>query len=321
MGMSRGGTTWMCRSLNTHAELAAFGETWFWGRRYVEPDEYGMYDRVALDRVISLLKETRFDSTVGADGQGWMRHLRREDLQDLVDRSVGRLEPPVSDVDAFCALAGAIAEAEKKPHWVEKTPNHLIWAKRIFGKMPDARAVVMLREPYSFMLSYKHQRDRGDTERREKHTRRYHPLGSALVWRSYLRAALALKEEFPDRVLLVRLDDVQENSQRVLEEVQDFLLLERDPNIVALPQRENSSFNNGLKPEVPGAEVFWINRIAKRDMMKAHYDVLLPSSDLAGLAASVATLPRWVFRSYVDLRERSESASPLRYIWRWLSSG
>ena len=321
MGMSRGGTTWMCRSLNTHSEVAAFGETWFWGRLHVKPDAEGMYDQVAFDRVVALLKECRFDSTVGKQGVGWMKNIKREDLSDLIDESVGRLQPPVSVVETFCTLARAIARAEGKPHWVEKTPNHLIWADRIFNQLPDARAVIMLRDPYAFMLSSKHQQDRGDAARREKHARRYHPLGCALVWRSYLRAALALAEQYPDQVKLVRLDDVQENPEKVLMEVQEFLLLELDPNIVALPQGENSSFENQPKPSVSGSEVFWMNRVAQRDMIRAQYDVLPVSRDPVGFAESFATLPRWLFRTYVDLQKRSESASPVRYVWRWLSSG
>ncbi|MDA0296654.1 MAG: sulfotransferase [Planctomycetota bacterium] len=49
VGMPRGGTTAMMRALNADDRVAAFGETLFWGRAWVEPLQDGGLDAPRLE--------------------------------------------------------------------------------------------------------------------------------------------------------------------------------------------------------------------------------------------------------------------------------
>ena len=51
--MSRGGTTFTMRLMNLHPDVAAFGETAYWGRFWSEPDaETGQYNRQQIAKYL-----------------------------------------------------------------------------------------------------------------------------------------------------------------------------------------------------------------------------------------------------------------------------
>ncbi|MCP4067807.1 MAG: sulfotransferase, partial [Phycisphaeraceae bacterium] len=56
MGMPRGGTTAMTRALNADPRVAAYGESLFWGRHWVAPDDEGRLNADALSRAAELLR-------------------------------------------------------------------------------------------------------------------------------------------------------------------------------------------------------------------------------------------------------------------------
>lgn len=318
VGMSRGGTTWMARSLNEHPEVCVFGETQFWARSYVPPNPDGSYDDEKLRRVLELIKQNPLDITVGAEGPGWMKRIKRPDLPAIIDDAFGEVRAPVTPEQVFLRLADALAAAEGKPLWIEKTPRHVNWADRILSRMPQARFVVMLREPYSFMLSYRYQESQKSGEIREGYAVRYHPLAVALIWRSYMRAALNLKSRCPEQVMLVQLEDIRRRPEQVLYKVQEFLRLEPDPALMGLPEGENTSFRGGARPQLPGAEIFWVNLIARREIRAGSFEPREPTrGTFLGVVRSILALPIWAVRAYANIKRRTQS-STVRYLWRWL---
>ena len=57
VGMPRGGTTAMMRALNADQRIAAFGESLFWGRAWVEPLQSGGLNATQLARIAELLRK------------------------------------------------------------------------------------------------------------------------------------------------------------------------------------------------------------------------------------------------------------------------
>ena len=208
VGMPRAGTTWLCRSLNQHREVAAFGESMFWGKGYIAPTGAGRYDTEEMVRVRKGLSSRPFETTIDVDGSGSMQRIRRTDIPGLVHSSLGGLEH-ASPGETFLRFCSGMAQADGKHHWIEKTPHHLIFAKRILKELPESRFVVTLREPYGFMLSYKHQPGHDASQKCARDFRhRYHPLGCALVWRNSLRAARRMLQEHSGQSMLVDLQDI-----------------------------------------------------------------------------------------------------------------
>lgn len=316
VGMPRSGTTWLCRSLNQHPDVAAFGETMFWGKAYIQPDHEGRYDARALQRAREALLAKPLETSIAMAGPGRLKRVFSEDLPRIIGESFAAMPPAPRPGEVFARIAADLAQAEGKTAWVEKTPHHIFHVGRILEQFPDARIIVTLREPYGFMLSYKHQPGYQRTAAsRRRFERRYHPLACALIWRNSWWAARRLIASRPEQVMIVRTEEIESRPAKVLQEVQVFLGLRIDPEVVGLPERVNSSFDPGPRPVLTDGDVAWMNLIAGRAIQSAGYRKLPWSRRSRKVWSSILDLPLWCLRMHDDLK--STTAGPLhRYLWR-----
>ena len=324
VGMPRAGTTYVVQRLNQHPDIAAFGESMFFADAWVEPGASGRYGPDQLATLRTRLVANPLDTNVGEHGPepdrpGWMNCLGRPELARLVTAVFDRLDPPVTPAEVFSAYAGAIAAAEGKSVAVEKTPRHVRHLDRILGSFPSARIVVMIRGPEEFLLSYKHKGDTKSAERRDRADRRWHPIGVSLLWRSYLRHALAAVARYPDSTLLVRNEGMSAEPDRVLERIQEFLGVE----VVALAPadgglRANSSFA-GERPGLDDAELTWCRCLVGRDARAAGYEIGRAPAGVVDLVLTGVGVVPWAIDNALDARRRLDG-SLLTYardaVWR-----
>lgn len=319
-GMSRAGTQWMCKCLNEHSQAAAFGESMFFGRRYVPPAPDGLYHAAQYCELRRhLLADGSCIHSTAGGGPGSLKRLTLRDIGPLVERLFPDDAPPMTPGACFRRLARAIAEAEGKPLAIEKTPHHLNWIDRILAHLPEARFVVMVREPYSFMLSYKHQGDRKAERVRIAFARRYHPLAAALIWRASIRTAADVATRHPDRSLVTPFDLLRVDAAGTLERVQRFLGLPVEPIAERVPP-DNTSFPGGVRPHLQPEDLFWMRLIAGRAMRTHGFTPRPTPFAPLRIAWSMLRLPWWAVRNYLDLRSRV-GGSTLGYLWRWLKPG
>ncbi len=315
-GMARAGTTWLCKSLNCHRDVAAFGESRFFAREYVEPDKNGTYDSETLQKVIAGLETRVLNSTMG-EGPGCLKSLTLDTQRSIVREAFRRVTPPMTPAGVFLRLVHGIARAEGKPVPVEKTPQHVNWLDRIISALPGARFVVMIREPYGFMLSYKHQGDRKSPRVQRNYRRRYHPLGCAMVWRGYVRAVKAAERRYPGQTLVLRFEELVRDPEGVLDRVQRFFELQ-PVRLAGRVLPDNSSFPSGERPSLQPDDLFWMNLVARKEIR--HYGVAparVPFRPLP-ILKSVLRIPFWALWNVVDFRKRLPAGSAWRYLWRWM---
>lgn len=223
VGHSRGATTWMSRCLGSHPDVSVFGESMYWGRKFVNPSKEGYYSNDQINYILNRLKN---EGIIG-HGVGNLRHITHENISTVIDDTLASDGlNNITPADFFDKLCKMVANVENKPWVIEKTPHHLNFIDRIKNAFPKVKFVIMLREPYGFMLSYKHQQDRlkslSAKEKREKQ-RMYHPFGCSLVWKQYVRSARRAIIKYPEDTHLVKFEHVIENPQKVLRGVQEFL--------------------------------------------------------------------------------------------------
>lgn len=317
VGMSRAGTTWLSKCLNEHPEAAVFGETAFFGRGYVEPNSHGLYDSHHLQRVRGWLGDCRWIRQMTTPGPGALKHITLESLPRMMDAVFAEVQPPIAPADLFQRICRAVASAEGKSIVIEKTPHHVNWIDRILAAMPMARFVIMLRDPYSFMLSYKHQGDRKANEVRKRFAMRYHPFGCAIVWRGSMRAASAAVAGQPRHALLVRFEDIATHPWDELNRVLEFLQF-KPAELAGRVPADNTSFPEGDRPALRGDDLFWMNLLARREIRQ--YGTRLQRSPREPLRViwSIIVLPFWAIRNLLDLRKII--AGPMwRYLWRWIA--
>lgn len=317
VGMSRAGTQWMCKCFNEHPDVAAFGESMFFGRRYVAPADDGRYHAIHFRELRRRLLEhgTFLHSTAGT-GPGTLKRLGKAGLDQFVERLFPDDGDPIAPGDAFRRLAGAVAEAEGKPLAIEKTPHHLNWIDRILAAIPEARFIIMVREPYSFMLSYRHQGDRLEERVRRNFARRYHPAAAAMVWKTANRVATAAATRHASRAMVVRFDELQSDPGATLERVQRFLNL-RVTDLAGRVPPDNTSFPGAARPQLQAEDVFWMNWLAARAIREHGYPLRGTPVRPLRIAWSFARLPWWAVRNYLSLRSRV-AGSTIGYLFRWM---
>jgi hypothetical protein len=319
VGLPRSATTWMCRSLNEHPDVAAFGETMFFGKAWIPPGRDGRYDAAALEQIKRALLAKPFESTLVIPGPGRMKYVDETTIGPLLTRVFAELPMRPTPGEVFGMVAASIARAERKSQWVEKTPHHLLSAGRILREFPNARFVVMLREPYSFLLSYKHHQGHDRTPAsRERFRRRYHALGGALVWRNSWRAAEKLAQTKPEQTLVVNQEQIGNDPQATMRSVIEFLQLPPVDRAFGVAARINSAFDRGVYATLTDADIAWMNWIAGSALRAAGHEPKRWRRDAEAIARSVLDLPLWAFRVARDLKDTTDG-SLSRHILRWLA--
>ncbi len=314
-GMSRAGTTWLSKCLNEHPEAAVFGESAFFGRFFLEPGEQGKYSPAELEKVAAHARE--YIKGLAGGGPGCYKNIKADDADSLVDAAILG-HGPLSPSEAFLGIANAVADAEGKRAWIEKTPHHVNWVDRIMAFIPDARFVIMMRDPYGFMLSYKHQGDRKPERVRRNFEALYHPFGCAVVWRGYVGSALSAAGRYPAQVLLVQFSDLLEKPEETLLKVQHFFSLTPCKLADKVPP-DNTSFPGGRRPELGGDDLFWMRVMAAKEMRELGAPSRPVPREPARIIISILRLPAWGIRNLWSMRRRANS--PLNYLFRWLLPG
>ncbi|MEA5596118.1 sulfotransferase [Rivularia sp. UHCC 0363] len=314
-GMSRGGTTWLGKCLNEHPDTAVFGESLFWGRAYIQPQEDGTYSQKQVDNILSRLIQHGCEAFLGK-GNGNLKNITPNNLKNLIPTAFGNTEFVPTPVSVFKKICQTICEAESKKITIEKTPHHVNWIDRIIRAMPNSRFVIMIREPYGFMLSYKHQGDRWQEPERTKFKRLYHPLICSLLWRGYIRAATYATHSYAQNTLVVRTEDMKSDSEAVLNEVQKFFLLNPVSKLASKIPPDNSSFLIAERPSLKSEDIFWMNLVASKEISQFGFEKQSSMIEPLRILCSILQLPIWTIRNFIHLNNET-SGSVFQYLMRW----
>lgn len=313
-GMSRGGTTWLGRCLNEHPEVAVFGETLFWGRCYVKETSTGVYEHEGIDSVIHF--QRNLNTAFYGDSAGCLKKVGVSEWH----KALGELKQagPLSPKAVFDHLVRKVGLLENKSIVIEKTPHHLNHIAKIEKWYPDSRYIIMVRDPYSFMLSYKNQGLQRSVERRKRMARYFHPIGCALVWKGCARKAAIEIKRLGDRAILVHFQDLKADPDGVWERVVGFLGIKPTP----LPRVDdkNSSFSKHERPKLSGVDVFWMNLIARDTITNLGYEKRNASVPLFSVIGSLFSLVPCSIRILREISLRS-SGSFIGYVWNWIRVG
>jgi hypothetical protein len=295
VGCPRSGTTLLRRMLDSHSEIAVTPETHF-GANYVK-------------------KRDRF----GVEGEPSARRA----LLDEFCRSAGFREMAI-DESSFRARA----EADPKDPWLplriamqdfgrlrkstivgEKTPSHAVQITALSEAFPDARFLMLRRDPRAVVASWHRTTwsKRTSTEISEK-------------WRHDSHAMRRAGRSLPGRCLEVRYEELVSDPTAVLKTICAFLGRAFDPSMLFYYERDASSPNEDVdnertfeppnpsridawRAESPARELRLIEAICGREMVVCGYTP--ETSVRERLAMSITVLPMiWRKRVRRTLRER-----------------
>jgi sulfotransferase family protein len=312
MGMARSGTTWIGRVLSHHPELAVFGETSFFGRLQVPPRRDGLYGRRELRAVLRTQSRRDWRTTTLDTEEVLVRSYG-----ELVAEALGDLEAPIAPAEVFLGIAAAVARSEGKPRVLEKTPHHVHWLPVIAERLPESRFVLAVRDPYEFVVSLRNLGNRleGRASRLLDASWR-HPLLNALAWRAYMRSTERALSRYPDRILVVRTEDLRSDPRAVVDRIQTFLGLEPGELPVNIPPL-NSSFAGGASGQLGADDLFWLRLVAGRTLRGHGYRPPAVASAPFRTLASVLTAPVYLATTAARLPGMVRG-SLMDYLARWL---
>lgn len=158
-------------------------------------------------------------------------YLLREDDENSLKRSYGHSSAPGSwlhkfDVgyDEFLAYLGQgfdrmIRDKVGGKQWVDGSPENVLVGRTLLAMFPGAHMFIAVRDPRLVCLSMLNSGFAPEWAR---------DLDAAIrVWRSYIRAGIELAAACPDRVLIVRQEDMRRRSGAVAAAIGERLRLDR----------------------------------------------------------------------------------------------
>lgn len=343
VGASRSGTALLRSALNRSSGIFLAGETHYFDD--LRP-RLGPGARERLDEDDRRLCEDYFlalsHRPYGHGGDPDRARLDRSVLREDASRAGGSGD---AYFEAYCRLA-PLLEQQPRPavtsRWGEKTPRHVFRLGDILRAYPDAQAVAMYRDPRGVAASYsrwKHQgglRTDGDTgydealQREEERAQAsYDPSVVSLLWRATVRAGAAAQREFgPERVKLVRYEDLVRDPAGTLADVMTWLDEAFEPTMLDVPMH-NSSFaqfsqGSGVSSEpverwrttLPPRDAAVVQMWAGRDLARLGYAVDPSQATPLLRARAVGTVPLAAARAVWVNRNRAGHLPA--YVWRRL---
>ena len=156
--------------------------------------------------------------------------------------------------EAFCRWHAQLAGIPSPVIWGDKTPRHVFTIDLILEQFPDSKFLAMVRDPRAVVLSYRDWQNRWfegkalDLSQQQRiaseelRTRRsYHPFTISLLWRSAAQAGLTAASRHPERVRLVKFEDLIDKSEIEVRAICDWLGVEFNPATLQVGHL-NSSF-------------------------------------------------------------------------------
>jgi omega-hydroxy-beta-dihydromenaquinone-9 sulfotransferase len=290
VGYMHSGTTLLLNVLRNNSALFSTGrETKFFDRlptiRRNYPD---LDDDRALQEFVSFV--------VGIVHNGYRLENPSAPLDAAALLSEGGLDLVLSEArrtkdytETFRAVWDQSARAVEKLHWVEKTPAHVFHVDEIVRCIPDARIVIVVRDPRDILASKKTRREaiwtdkyRANERPLKKRLKAYDPLWDTLSWKSAIRIGRMAQRDHPGRVLTVTYEEFVGEPETLVRRLCDFLRLEFEPAMLEISSRNaagerprtSKTTHRGIKKDAVGrwsrvlspAEIVLCQWLAKNEM-------------------------------------------------------
>jgi hypothetical protein len=231
LGVQRSGTTWLANLVNAHPKICGVVDGLEHGTR--ESTYFRYYDGRYGDLRIKA-NYIEFVEVLCASDYFVLAGVTREFLYGLW---------PSDYAAIFRQVMDAHAEHAKALFWVEKSPDHTLFASRIAALYPDACFIAIERDAVSSIASLMEM----SKSRLRSSWRRYvFVINNALRW-VYYQKAIDYLSRASNPLLRIRYSQLKADTPAVAQEICEFLGLEYDEQMLETPFQPNSSFTQGTK--------------------------------------------------------------------------
>ncbi|MEM1230020.1 MAG: sulfotransferase [Pseudomonadota bacterium] len=244
-GASRSGTTLMSFVMRRHPLVAGLKELQYFGEFFTPGAPVRQLGEAEAIKIVATL--------FARQEQGILRGRPNPENFAEALRFVRGLEVDQLRSDTlFSAVVAHMAQALDKPIPCEQTPRNIFYVQELLKLYPQARFIVMVRDPRAVLASQKmrwRRRKLASAESRvplrESIRARinYHPLTMARLWN---RAQERLRQVADDpRVLTVRFEDLLTEPEATIRAICAHCEIEFEPDMLEIEQVNSSHESSG----------------------------------------------------------------------------
>jgi hypothetical protein len=262
-GSPRSGTTLVTALLDDHPQLLVFPEECLYLRPTMESigESQNVVNTLLSDKVRNRLQGLpNLIDEVTEDRKNYLGldyHLfetkANERFQILKEQKENKISLPslglVSLIDGYKVAFGRT----KYSRWVVKNPKYELHWRQLFTDFPDAKIILMLRDPRKVILSRILQKSKKRYVKAGGIGSQWKPDPETLKprikffkdWQRSVSAFYRISQVFPKQILLIRYEDLVTKTEIVMQEVSDFLEIQWNesllvPSFLGTPWEGNS---------------------------------------------------------------------------------
>lgn len=242
VGAPRSGTTLTAKIIGGHPEIYIPGENYFFDDIYSRKRDLGELPSQDVLRKIY----ARLMSMYG-------RYNMLPDQERINSLADGPLSLQVfSDCKSYDQVLSLFMEIQTqlvhKSRWGNHTPRDLYNVDDILSFYPEAKIVVCMRDPRDFMLSYKDKWKirKGQEALRLKSL--YHPVITAMHWKSSMKQVLGLRDKVPARNLFIlKYESLVAKPEATVRKLCSAIDETFYPEMLEVPDNNSSTVQSGVK--------------------------------------------------------------------------
>ena len=309
VGNSRSGTTMMGRILGGHREVFTFNELHFFEQLWAPSTTPDTIEHAAAHGFIAKLLTIQRD--------GYYTQGNPQSYMDEASGIVSTIDAPITPPKVFEAFIHHESAKHRKTIGCDQTPRNLYYLDELLKLYPDARFVVMVRDPRDVLLSQKNRWKRRRLGAKGtpwcnalRTWAGYHPITISMLWRSGVAAGD--KHTNDPRVCVLRFEDLLTNPESELQKVCTTVGLDYDPAMLDVPRVGSSHEHDrpaerGLDPAAAGrwnqgglthTELAICQHLTDKHMARHNYTQEPLCASLFAMAWCRVT---WVFKSALAL--------------------
>lgn len=208
-GTPRSGTTLLRLLVDSHPQIAITPESGYLFRLVLYAPALYQHFRCQRD-ILAFIRDVR---TIPRMKDWFSCDISTETVAES-------LKGRVHIGDILEAIYKQYAKKRGKPYWGDKTPKNIQSASKIISVFPNAKFLIIVRDGRDVALSL-NKTIFGKASLRK----------SAQRWAREVRAALSLQSLHPNRVLLIRFEDLIQYPERLCASIFDFIGVDKCPSI------------------------------------------------------------------------------------------
>ncbi len=276
VGNSRSGTTLTSNILKNHSQIYSFGEIHFFEQLWRPDDKTELEWSQAITlgaKLIGIARESRL----------LLKQPEKYEVEASQMLTDSKNEK-IFHVDVYKKFLKYETNRQGKSIPCEQTPRYIFFLKEILDNFPEARILVMARDPRDILLSQKNKWKQFWMSNSGTHWKEmlrawsnYHPLLLSQMWKQAMLAASKYKND--PRVKWIYFEDLVTDSESVAKEICQFLGIDFDRSMLDVPaskstlsKQDNNSKGVSSAPiarwknKLPNTDIFWCQKIAGDQM-------------------------------------------------------